>query len=252
MHTQNLDPLELERYSRHLALPHFGEQGQLRLKQASVLIVGLGGLGSVSSLYLTSAGVGKIGLIEDDHVSLNNLQRQILYTTGEVGQSKLALAAQKLEAHNPTVVIKTHPHLLNADNAGAIVQEYDLVVDGTDNLVTRRVINQACVALDRPYIYGAVNLYDGQVSMFHASQGPCWACLFPESPQEPQAKRPEQLAVLNAVPAVIGALQSTEAIKWIVGKGQTLIGELLIYNALQTSFEKIGIEKKTQCSVCGC
>jgi adenylyltransferase/sulfurtransferase len=108
------------------------------------------------------------------------------------------------------------------------------------------------VALDRPYIYGAVNLYDGQVSMFHASQGPCWACLFPESPQEPPAKRPEQLAVLNAVPAVIGALQSTEAIKWIVGKGQTLIGELLIYNALQTSFEKIGIEKNPQCSVCGC
>jgi len=251
MHTQNLEPLELERYSRHLALPRFGEQGQLRLKQASVLIVGLGGLGSVSSLYLGAAGVGKIGLIEDDHVSLSNLQRQILYTTDEVGQSKLALAAQNLKAHNPAVAIKTYPHRLTKDNANGIVEAYDLVVDGTDNLVTRRVINQACVALDRPYIYGAVNLFDGQVSVFHAAQGPCWACIFPDNLQEPPAKRPEQLAVLNTVPAVIGALQATEAIKWIVGMGQTLIGRLLIYNALQVSFDRIDIEKNHRCPVCG-
>jgi adenylyltransferase/sulfurtransferase len=251
MQDNNLDALELERYRRHLSLPHFGTEGQMRLKQASVLVVGLGGLGSISSLYLTSAGVGKIGLIDDDHVSLDNLPRQILYTTDQIGEPKLALAARRLKAHNPNVEIKTFLQRLNADNAQEIVSEFDLVVDGTDNLATRWVINQTCVAADKPYVYGAVSLYDGQVSVFHASKGPCFACLFPNAPQEPQEKSAEQLAILNTLPAVTAALQTTEAIKLIVGVGRPLLRQLLIYNALYTAFETVVVEKNTACTVCG-
>ena len=251
MQKKTLDPTELERYRRHVSLPNFGPEGQLRLKQSSVLVVGVGGLGSISSLYLASAGVGKIGLIEDDHVSLDNLPRQILYTTEEIGESKLSLAARKLKAHNPTVEIKTFPYRLSIDNADSIVSEFDLVVDGTDNLATRRVINQACAAADIPYVYGAVNLFDGQVSVFHASQGPCFACLYPDESPEPQTKSAEQLAVLNTLPAVIGALQATEAIKLMVGLGRPLRGKLLIFNALYTTFETVNVKKIPKCRICG-
>ena len=246
-----LSASEIERYTRHLALPNFGHEGQEQLKAASVLIVGVGGLGSISALYLTLAGVGTVGLIEDDRVSLSNLHRQILYTTDEIDQPKLAVATQKLKQHNPEVDFLNFSHRLTEANAHEIVQRFDLVVDGTDNLITRQVINQTCVDLDKPYVYGAVNLYDGQVSVFHASRGPCLACLFPQIPDQQQEKSAEQLAVLNTLPAVVSALQATEAIKLIVGVGKPLVGTLLIYNALNAAMERITIEKNPQCPVCG-
>jgi len=246
-----LSPSELMRYTRHLSLPRFGHEGQLRIKRASALVVGLGGLGSVSALSLTLAGIGTLGLIEDDQVSLDNLHRQTLYTTGDVGSSKLAKAAQKLKAHNPEVGFKLFPQRLDTDNVQAIVREFDLVVDGTDNMKTRQIINQTCVVQEKPYVFGAVNLYDGQVSVFHAAQGPCLACLFPQPLQEEEEKQAEELAVLNTLPAVVGALQSAEVFKLIVGMGKPLIGKLLIYNALSAAFERVNIEKHPNCPVCG-
>lgn len=251
MQNNSLDPLELERYRRQVSLPNFGAEGQIRLKQASVMVVGLGGLGSISSLYLTAAGVGKIGLVDDDRVSLDNLPRQILFTTDQIGEPKCALAARRLRAQNPAVVLEEFPQRFTADNADELVREFDLVVDGTDNLATRRLINQTCVAAEKPYVFGAVNLYDGQVSVFHASQGPCHACLFPDQTPEPPERRAEQLAILNTLPAVIAALQTTEAIKLIVRVGRPLVGQLLIYNALQSTFETVTVKKNPACLVCG-
>ena len=246
-----LSALELERYTRHLSLPNFGKAGQLRLKQASALVVGVGGLGSVSSLYLSLAGLGTIGLMEDDLVSRDNLHRQILYTTNDLGESKLTRAAETLKHHNPEVNFITYPHRLTAENALAIISNYDLVIDGTDNVQARQVINQACVTLDKPYIYGAVNLFDGQVSVFHASQGPCWWCLYPHRTASGPEKTAAQLAVLNTLPAVVAALQATEVIKLIVGMGKPLIGQVLLYNALNAAFERIEIAKDPHCPVCG-
>lgn len=251
MINEKLSVLELERYHRHLYLPHVGERGQVQLKQASALVVGVGGLGTINSLYLTLAGIGTLGLIEDDCVSLDNLHRQILYKTEDIGTSKLTIAAQRLKEHNPEVDLQVFAQRLTQDNAHVIISNFDMVVDGTDNLQTRQVINQTCVAQDKPYVYGAVNLFDGQVSVFHASQGPCLACLFPQVPQEEQEKQPEQLAVLNTLPAVVGSLQTTEVFKLIVGLGKPLIGKLLIYNALNVTFERVNVEKNPNCAVCG-
>lgn len=251
MDDNGLTTLELARYTRHLSLPQLGYQGQLRLKQASVLVVGLGGLGSVSALYLTLAGLGRVGLIDDDQVSLSNLHRQILYTTSDLGESKLAIAADRLLEHNPEVDLITFPQRFNMENAQSIVQGFDLVIDGTDNFKTRQLINQICADLDKPYIFGAVNLFDGQVSVFHASQGPCLACIFSQPAQPEQEKQAEQLAVLNTLPAVIGALQATEALKIIVGIGKPLIGQLLIYNALNAALERVNIKKNPNCRICG-
>jgi molybdopterin/thiamine biosynthesis adenylyltransferase len=245
-----LSPLEFERYRRHLPLPKMGIEGQQRLKAASVLVVGLGGLGSISSLYLALAGVGTLGLVEDDLVSLSNLHRQILYTTNEIGQPKLAIATQKLRQHNPEVQLKPYACRFNEENAVEIVQHFDLVVDGTDNIKTRRVINSTCLALDKPYVYGAVNLYDGQVSVFHGSRGPCLACVFVEAHQELREKQAEQLAVLNTLPAIVATMQTTEVIKLITGVGKPLIGKLLIFNAINVVSEHIAIQKKPHCPVC--
>ena len=251
MNKIDLTVLELERYTRHVSLPHMGSEGQQRLKGASVLIVGLGGLGSVSALYLTLAGVGRVGLIEKDRVSLHNLHRQILYTSDDLGEDKLSLAAHSLKQHNPEVDLKTYPQRLTQDNALDIIKDFDLVIDGTDNLETRHVINRTCVSLGKAFIYAAVNLFDGQISVFQASQGPCLACVFPQISQAEQEKSPEHLAVLNTLPAVVGALQAAEAIKMITGLGKPLIGKLLIYNALNATFERVEIQKNPICQVCG-
>lgn len=247
---RKLSSSELRRYTRHLDLPQFGHEGQLRIKRASVLVVGLGGLGSVSALYLTLAGIGTLGLVEDDLVSLDNLHRQALYSTEDVGSLKLARASQELKEHNPEVDLKLISQRLDAENAQAIVRDFDLVVDGTDNMKTRQIINQTCAAQEKPYVYGAVNLYDGQVSVFHAAQGPCLACLFPPAFSEGKEKQVEELAVLNTLPAVIGALQTTEALKLVVGIGHPLIGKLLIYNAMNAVVERVTIEKNPHCPVC--
>jgi molybdopterin/thiamine biosynthesis adenylyltransferase len=250
MNKIDLTGLELERYTRHVSLPHMGSEGQQRLKGASVLVVGVGGLGCVSALYLTLAGVGRMGLVEDDRVTLNNLHRQILYTTDDLGKDKLSLAAQRLEQHNPEIDFKTYSQRLTQDNALDIIWDFDLVIDGTDNLETRHVINRACATTGKAFIYGAVNLFDGQVSVFQASQGPCLACVFPQIPQGKQDKSLEHLAVLNTLPAVVGALQAAEAIKMITGLGKPLIGKLLIYNALNATFEQVEIHKNLACRVC--
>ncbi len=215
------------------------------------MVVGVGGLGSVSSLYLCLAGLGTIGLMEDDRVSRDNLHRQILYSTEDVGEPKLARAAEKLKRHNPEVDLITYPYKLTGENALATIRNYDLVIDGTDNVQARQVINQACVTLDKPYIYGAVNLFDGQVSVFHASKGPCWRCLYPHRSGNDREKTAEQLAVLNTLPAVVAALQATEAIKLITEVGKLLIGKLLLYNGLNASFERVEITKDPLCPVCG-
>jgi adenylyltransferase/sulfurtransferase len=241
----------IERYARQIALPHVGGAGQLKLKSASALVVGLGGLGSISALYLTLAGLGKIGLVDDDHVNLSNLQRQILYTSKDISQNKLDLAVKKLHSHNPEVEIISYPQRLTPDNASAMIEGFDMVVDGSDSLSTRNVINQVCVTQDKPYIYGAVNLFDGLVSVFHASKGPCLACLYPQNQLAQRDKSEDQLAVLNTLPAVVGALQAAEALKIIIGMGKPLIGQLLIYNALAVAFEHIIVEKKPTCPVCG-
>jgi adenylyltransferase/sulfurtransferase len=251
MDNKTLTDLELERYTRHVHLPHMGTEGQQKLKVGSVLVVGLGGLGCVSALYLTLAGVGKIGLIEDDRISLHNLHRQILYTNDDLGVDKLSLAAYRLEQHNPEVEFKTYHQRLTQDNALDVVQDFDLVIDGTDNLETRHVINRTCTTLGKAFIYGAVNLFDGQLSIFHASQGPCLACVFPHIPVVEKVKPPERLAVLNTLPGVVGALQAAEAIKLITSMGKPLIGKLLIYTALNAHFEQVEIKKKPACEVCG-
>jgi molybdopterin/thiamine biosynthesis adenylyltransferase len=251
MDKKEITDLEFERYTRHVLLPHMGSEGQQKLKASSVLVVGVGGLGCVSALYLTLAGVGRIGLVEDDLVSLNNLHRQVLYTNDDLGKDKLSLAAHRLEHHNPKVEFETYPQRLTQDNALDIIQGFDLVIDGTDNLETRHVINRTCAGLGKAFIYGAVNLFDGQVSVFKASQGPCLACVFPHIMQTEKEKSPERLAVLNTLPGVVGALQATEAIKLITGLGKTLIGKLLIYTALNAAFEQVEIYKNLACLVCG-
>lgn len=251
MNHSDFSSSELLRYTRHLALPNVGLEGQSRIKQASVLVVGLGGLGSVSALYLTGAGIGTIGLIEDDKVSLDNLHRQILYTTDDVGSSKIAIASKRLKAHNPEVELKLFSQRFNLANGESIVRDFDMVVDGTDNLISRQIINQMCVDQGKSYIFGAVNLFDGQVSVFNAAQGPCMACLFPHAAQQEADKQADQLAVLNTLPAMIASLQTVEVLKLIVGMGKPLIGKLLIYNALNASFDQVDIEKNPNCPVCG-
>ncbi len=245
------DSRGLERYSRHLTLPSWGKKGQKKIKAASILLVGVGGLGSPISLYLAGAGVGRLGLMDDDHVSVSNLPRQVLYSTDEVGQSKVGIAQKRLTRLNPDVEVLAFSERLTDENAPEIIKDFDLVLDGTDNMVTRRIINQTCVRLDKPYIFGAVNRFDGQVSVFHASRGPCLECLFPDLPEEEREKTEEELAILNTVPAIVGALQVTEALKLILGMADLLVGRLLLFNALEPSIQCIQFQKKDDCKVCG-
>jgi adenylyltransferase/sulfurtransferase len=251
MENMDLDQVELDQYARQMALPGWGAAGQKKLKNASVLIVGLGGLGSVSSLYLAAAGVGRIGLVDEDLVSLSNLPRQILYTTKDIGSSKVALAEKRLLEHNPSIQIKSYPTRLTIENAVKIFETFDLVIDGTDNFPARSVINEICINLEKPYIYGAVNGFDGQVSVFDARHGPCLRCLFPDLPSSNRDRIEDHSAVLNTVPAMVGTLQATQAIKLIVGVGEPLLGRLVIFNALEPSFKVFEIHKKPCCQVCG-
>lgn len=251
MENMGLDPTELERYARHLALPDWGVAGQKKIKNAAVLIVGLGGLGSIASLYLAAAGVGRMGLVDEDWVSLSNLQRQILYTTQDIDLPKAALAEKRLREFNPKIQVQAYPLRLTKENAVELIEGYDVVIDGTDNFATRLILNEICCKLDKPYIFGAVNGFDGQVSVFHASRGPCLGCLFPKLDELGCETVGEHLAVLNTVPAIIGVLQATQALKLILGMGEGLIGHLLIFNALELSFNTFEIPKRTQCKICG-
>ncbi len=246
-----LDPSEIARYGRHLVLPEVGTQGQLRLREASVLVVGAGGLGSPLALYLAAAGVGRIGLVDFDRVELSNLQRQILYGTSDVGRPKVAAAMQRLRDVNPHVDVQCHQLRLSPDNALELLAGYDVIVDGTDNFPTRYLVNDACVLSGKPNIYGSIFRFEGQVSVFSAGSGPCYRCLFPEPPAAGAVPSCAEGGVLGVLPGIIGTLQATETLKWILGCGDSLCGRLLLFDALEMRFREVELRRDPACPVCG-
>ncbi len=242
---------EIKRYSRHLLLSEVGIEGQQRLKSASVLIVGLGGLGSPIAMYLSASGVGNLGLVDYDTVDVSNLQRQIIHETADVGRLKNDSAAEKLKAINPEIVVVQHNEALTSQNALEIISNYDIVVDGSDNFQTRYLVNDACVLLGKPNVYGSVYKFEGQTSVFWSEKGPCYRCLFPDPPAPGLIPSCEEAGVLGVLPGVIGMLQSTEVIKLILEKGTPLIGRLMLYNALDMNFSEIKLKANPDCPVCG-
>ena len=241
----------MARYARHLTLPEVGVEGQERLKAARVLVVGAGGLGSPVSLYLAAAGVGTLGLVDFDEVDATNLQRQILHGTSDVGRLKLDSARDRLEDINPHVDVVQHATRLTSDNALEIIEPYDLVVDGTDNFPTRYLVNDACVLLGKPNVYGSVFRWEGQVSLFATDGGPCYRCLFREPPPPGLVPNCAEGGVLGVLPGVVGSLQALEAIKLILGKGESLSGRLLIFDALDLSWREMALRRNPECPVCG-
>jgi len=249
--SEELSPDELARYSRHLGLAEIGERGQARLKQSSVLIVGAGGLGSPAALYLAAAGVGRLGIADFDTVDVTNLQRQVLHDTSAVGTRKTHSARQRLEALNPLIRVDTIDEELTAGNALDVIGEYDVVVDGTDNFKTRYLTNDACVLLGRPNVYGSVLRFEGQASVFATPDGPCYRCLFREPPPPGLVPTCAEAGVLGVLPGLVGTIQATEAIKLIVGAGDTLAGRLLLIDALRMRFRTITVRRDPECPACG-
>lgn len=239
------------RYNRHLIMPEIGIEGQKKIKNASVLIVGVGGLGSPAALYLAAAGVGKLGLIEDDVVNISNLQRQIIHSTNDVGKKKLHSAQKKIIALNPHTEVVVQENRLSSENALKTISDYDVVIDCTDNFPTRYLINDACALLKKPTVYGSVYRFEGQVSVFYAQQGPCYRCLYPSPPSEEQIPNCTEGGVIGVLPGIIGSLQALETMKLIIGKGDVLIGKLLLFDGLETQFHKIKVKKNQDCALCG-
>ncbi len=248
---RSLSPEETTRYSRHLMLPQVGMEGQLRLANATVLLIGAGGLGSPVALYLAAAGVGTLGLVEFDVVDLSNLQRQILHGTSGVGRPKLESAAARLADINPNVSVIKHPVRLAADNALEIMKGYDVIVDGSDNFATRYLANDAAVMLGKPLVYGAVHRFEGQASVFATKDGPCYRCLFREPPPSDLVPNCAEAGVLGVVPGLVGTIQANETIKLILGIGQTLAGRLLLIDALSLRFREIAVRRDPACPACG-
>ncbi len=246
-----LEPAELTRYARHLSLPEVGLEGQQRLKGARVLVVGAGGLGSPLALYLAAAGIGTLGLVDFDEVDASNLQRQILHGTKDIGRDKLASAQERLADVNPHVDVVSHPVRLSSDNALEILEPYDVVVDGTDNFPTRYLVNDACVLLGKPNVYGSIFRWEGQVSVFAHDDGPCYRCLFREPPPPGLVPNCAEAGVLGVLPGVIGSLQALEVIKLILGAGASLSGRLLIFDALDLSWREVALRRNPDCPVCG-
>ncbi|MBE7514725.1 MAG: molybdopterin-synthase adenylyltransferase MoeB [Anaerolineales bacterium] len=242
---------EIRRYSRHLIMPEVGIQGQRKLKAASILLIGTGGLGSPLALYLTAAGIGRLGLVDYDVVDETNLQRQVIHYTSDVGKTKLDSAAAKLSDINPYIVIEKHNTPLTSENALDILKDYDVIIDGTDNFPTRYLVNDACVILGKPNVYGSIFRFEGQLSVFYAKEGPCYRCMFPEPPPPGLVPSCAEGGVLGILPGTVGTLQATEAIKLILGIGTPMIGRMLLYDALSMSFEEIKIRKNPKCPVCG-
>ncbi|TAJ08622.1 molybdopterin-synthase adenylyltransferase MoeB [Marinilabiliaceae bacterium JC017] len=242
---------EKERYARHFLLDGFGEEGQGKLKNARVLIVGTGGLGSPVALYLAAAGVGQIGIVDDDVVAASNLQRQVIHDTSMIDQPKVVSAKRRLVALNPLIKIAVGNERLIAENAQRIISAYDLVVDGTDNFQSRYIINKACVELNKPWISGSIFKYDGQVSVFNWQGGPCYCCLYPEPPAPDEVPPASKVGVLGVLPGVIGSIQATEAIKLITGIGKPLSKRLLLYNSLDMQFMEVDIMRDPGCKCCG-
>jgi adenylyltransferase/sulfurtransferase len=242
---------QLERYKRHLLLDGVGPEGQAKLLEARVLLVGAGGLGSPAALYLAAAGVGTLGIVDFDAVDASNLQRQVLYTTADVGRPKVEVAAERLNALNPDVQVRQYPEKLEAANAERVLREYDVVLDGTDTFPSRYLTNDVCVWLGKPLVYGSVMRFEGQVSVFDAKRGPCYRCLFPEPPPPEMAPDCATAGVLGVLPGVIGLLQATEVLKLLLGSGESLIGRLLVYDALAMEIRRFSLPKDPECAVCG-
>lgn len=242
---------ELQRYSRHLTLPEVGQEGQEKLKSASVLLVGAGGLGSPASMYLAAAGVGRIGIVDFDRVEESNLQRQVLYGTSHVGEPKLDIARERLEDLNPHIDIEVHETELTSDNALEIIDDYDIVADGTDNFPTRYLVNDACVMTGTPNVYASIFRFEGQVSVFATEDGPCYRCLYEEPPPPGLVPSCAEGGVLGVLPGIVGSMQATEVIKLICGIGEPLIGRLLMIDALDMNFRTLNIRKNPDCPVCG-
>lgn len=247
----SLSSAELNRYSRHLALREIGVAGQEKLKAARVLIVGAGGLGSPSALYLAAAGVGTLGVIDNDRIDVSNLQRQVLYDTALVGESKVQAARARLRALNPEIAVEAHDVELRAANIADIVARYDVVLDGTDRFTTRYLVNDACVMLRKPLVSAAIHRFEGQALTYVPGRGPCYRCLFPELPTDGLVPNCAEAGVLGVLPGVMGSIQATEAIKLIVGAGELLIGRLLTYDALGLRFAEFRFERRDDCPVCG-
>src|SRR5450432_1359602 len=242
---------EILRYSRHLIIPEVGIEGQKKLKAAKVLLVGAGGLGAPLGLYLAAAGVGRIGLVDFDTVDFTNLQRQVIHSTKDVGRNKIDSAAEKMLAINPFVRIAKHEVALTSENALDILKDYDLVVDGTDNFPTRYLVNDACVLLNKPNVYGSIFRFEGQATIFAYPGGPCYRCLYPEPPPPGLVPSCAEGGVLGILPGIIGLVQATETVKLILGVGQPLIGRLMLYDALAMKFRELKLRRNPECPVCG-
>ncbi|HEV2634759.1 MAG TPA: adenylyltransferase/sulfurtransferase MoeZ [Actinocrinis sp.] len=242
---------EVRRYSRHLIIPDVAMDGQKRLKNAKVLCVGAGGLGSPALMYLAAAGVGTLGIVEFDTVDESNLQRQIIHGQSDVGRSKAESARDSVREINPYVTVVLHEERLESDNVMEIFSQYDLIVDGTDNFATRYLVNDACVLLNKPYVWGSIYRFDGQASVFWSEYGPCYRCLYPEPPPPGMVPSCAEGGVLGVLCGSIGAIQVTEAIKLLTGIGEPLVGRLMIYDALEMSYRSVKVRKDPECAVCG-
>jgi molybdopterin/thiamine biosynthesis adenylyltransferase/rhodanese-related sulfurtransferase len=246
-----LDNDEVLRYSRHLIMPEVGMEGQLKLKQARVLCIGAGGLGSPVTMYLAAAGVGTLGIVDFDIVDVTNLQRQILHGTADIGRKKLDSAAESIAAINPNVDVRKFDARLTSQNALGIIREFDIVVDGTDNFPTRYLVNDACVLTGKPNVYGSIFRFEGQASVFAAKAGPCYRCLYPEPPPPGVVPSCAEGGVLGILPGLVGMIQATETIKLILGSGEPLVGRLLLIDALAMRFRELKLRKNPECPVCG-
>lgn len=242
---------EILRYSRHLIMPEVGMDGQLKLKQARVLCIGAGGLGSPLALYLAAAGVGTLGIVDFDIVDFTNLQRQIIHSTADVGRAKLDSAAESISAINPNVTVRKFETRLTSANALELFRDFDIIVDGTDNFPTRYLVNDACVLTGKPNVYGSIFRFEGQASVFATIEGPCYRCLYPEPPPPGLVPSCAEGGVLGILPGLVGIIQATETIKLILGSGEPLIGRLLLIDALAMRFRELKLRKNPECPVCG-
>ncbi len=246
-----LTPAEIQRYARHLIMPEVAMAGQKRLKAAKVLCIGTGGLGAPLSLYLAAAGVGTLGLADFDVVNVSNLQRQVIHFTSDVGRPKIDSAEEKLRAINPDLIVRRHEHAVDSSNALELFADYDVIVDGTDNFPTRYLVNDACVLLGKPNVYGSIFRFDGQATVFHPPHGPCYRCLYPEPPPPDLVPNCAEGGVLGILPGLIGVIQATETVKLILGAGKPLVGRLLLYDALEMTFREMKVRKNPRCPICG-
>ena len=242
---------QLERYSRHIILKEVGAKGQKKLLNASVLIIGAGGLGAPAAMYLAAAGVGTIGIVDADEVDLSNLQRQIIHSTADIGKAKVKSAKETMEAINPDVTVKTYREFVTSENVMELIKDYDFIIDGTDNFPAKFLINDACVMAGKPFSHAGIIRFKGQLMTYGPGEGPCYRCVFKNPPPQDAVPTCKQAGVIGAMGGVIGSLQAMEAIKYIIGKGDLLTGRLLTYDALKMEFHTIKLPKDHHCAICG-